>query len=157
MSETTELKITPGMVIRFIKSYRNLEKASLSEGYRIIRQVIHDDSILASHLCDHWRWKKKGFGHFFLNLDDDVMTRIVTSWSIPNDYKIIFLLRHFVKYFENNGIDEDLPSIKETGIKKLPAVKKCFGNSKNWGDFILSLQPEKQKELLQWILNNYNG
>lgn len=46
-------------------------------------------------------------------------------------------LHQLIKFFENHGINAQLtPQITLT---ELPEEDKCFGNSANWGDYILSL------------------
>ncbi|WP_236648919.1 hypothetical protein [Spirosoma sp. 209] len=46
-------------------------------------------------------------------------------------------LHQLLKFFENHGINPQLT--RQIALTELPDSDKRFGNSANWGDYILSL------------------
>jgi hypothetical protein len=90
------IKISVATVLHFIQKYRSLEKASLQEGYVLIRKLeLHHSQI--QHLCDQWRWKKKNFGEFFLNLSYRTQIGILHLWNIIDTADQEYLLVDEIK------------------------------------------------------------
>ncbi|GLU56443.1 hypothetical protein Dfri01_59040 [Dyadobacter frigoris] len=141
--------------VLFIEKYRKMELADNKSNEHFIKKVVSTDWI-AEHLCDAWRQKRNDFGDFFLNLDDSIQGDFIEAWgiSVPGlkSYKdelednpeygwdnqppeMIFWLFGLVKYFYNNGIG----GRKDVILPVEPPEDKRFGNSTNWGDYILSM------------------
>lgn len=159
-------------VIAFIRKYRYLETAVLEEGYRTIA-LIADNEALRQHLCNHWRSKEKQFGDFFLNLSHRSQIKLLRQWGLhdpddaaymkldPKDYlfaaapNTVTQLHKLLVFFLNHGVEtceayRNYPEVRLT----VPAPEgKRFGNSANWGDYILSL--EDPAEVLTQIFH-YN-
>lgn len=165
-------KDIPGMFIEFIKRYRAMEQGPFAGGQLLINQVA--TSWQRSHLHDQWKSKKKNFGDFFLNLDSELQIKFLQRFGINDNEDQAYLdlvenkpvaalwactpikhqlLRNLLLFFCNHGINHQVtPAIS---LDKLPAKTKRFGNSKNWGDYILSLAPDKQAFLLGQISAHY--
>lgn len=168
----TAEKDIPGMFLQFIQCYRMMEKAPLAAGYEVILKVV--PRWQADHLCDHWRGKRKDFASFFLNLGTSNQIKFQQKFGITDhedqayfnlvekdEIAALFaaapiknqLLHNMMLFFNNHGIDEK-PTSKIT-LKNLPPKSKRFGNSKNWGDYILSLEPDYQALVLGMISAHY--
>lgn len=166
------IQIDLDQVLHFIKQYRALEMSSLQDGFDFIERVLaRGDKKLYSHLCDHWQSKEKRFGSFYLNLSYQSQIRILRSWGILDPDDLIYLsldeddtyfkpvpvtakaIHTIMLYFLNHGIDEE-PS-KGIALTHIPAFENCFGNSENWGNYVLNHpQPES---ILDQILKYYEG
>jgi hypothetical protein len=117
-----------------------------------------------------WFGQKNDFGHFFLNLSHDTQADFMEGWGIEvigkQEYKtalaenpaaILFAkppltvtwLHELIKYFYNNGIGDGNDLI----LSNLPEDDKCYGNSTNWGNYILSLSSEGRELVLQQLYN----
>lgn len=140
-------------VIKFLRAYRSLEKASYNAAFRIITYAF--DASMARHLCDKWKYNEKDFGGFFLNLDHKGQERILNYWAISYDNRI---LHKILLLFNNRSCSNHTfeRTLNLTGFTE-PPEKHQFGNAANWGDYILSLPAEKQQLLLDAIVNNYEG
>jgi hypothetical protein len=164
--ETTT--ISTRSVLKFIERYRALEKATYQEGYNLIYRLGLNVSTY-QHLCDHWKGKKKHFANFFLNLGHETQIKLIQQWGFvdpadeaylsrkeDNPVSVLFTdppatVKAFHKlllFFNNHGIESfntytahysqrEIPGFTLT---VLPPEKKRFGNSANWGDYILSLE-----------------
>ena len=152
----------------FLEHYRLMEKSSNEYSENIIKTVLPSHQV--EHLCNSWRRRKKGFGSFFLNLSHANQGRIIKSWGIEIDgfdeYLMekekneiasfflkapptIMLLHGLVLYFENHGIGDSETVL----LDSLPRSDARFGNSANWGKYILSLPSNEQ----QVVLARLNG
>jgi hypothetical protein len=174
---TPQKKLTIADIIHFISSYRKFEKAPLKEGYTLIKKLFPEH--LHDHICSHWRNKERCFSSFFLNLSHRNMLLFLHEWGIKSEednkyikerdtdpMNTVFLkppsvvntLRLIVLFFNNHGIadiyerDENDKSIIAIKLSRLPRSDKRFGNSKNWGDYILSLPAPEQADLLKKII-----
>lgn len=174
-TETQTVEIPFPHIIHFIEKYREFEDYTLSQGDQFITRVLilADDARQINHVCGKWRGYKKDFCSLFFGtgydfhfacfrlwnigmpgfkefLDIDERDRLFESPPLPYEYYRLLLL-----YFNNHAISDDFPG----GYKpvKLPSFKQCYGNSKNWGKFILSRPKAEQKEIISDILTNYKG
>lgn len=152
-----------------------MEKATLDIGYYIIRKV-YAEKHFKDHLCDHWRGKKKCFSSFYLNLGTESQIMLLHYFGIKSEEDAKYLkmteqdersalfldappvartLHNLLLFFHNHGMNEG--KIREgIYLKTVPKVqKKRYGNSANWGDFILSLPIDEQQELIDSITINY--
>lgn len=156
-NESTEL------ILRFIRNYRALENSTYAEGFNFFRKFIDasGQSHLYEHLCSHWKGKRKDFGSFFMNLDTPNQIRILHLWGIhdPGDQAYLSLdadpitflvaqppatISKLVKiliFFNNHGIESFPPyaSLPGLHLTVLPQAKRRYGNTANWGHYILSL------------------
>ncbi len=65
--------------------------------------------------------------------------------------QLVSRYHELLKFFYNHGINEEpAPGINLTNI---PSPEKQYGNSANWGDYILSLSQDKQEIVLSAIIN----
>lgn len=156
-------------ILQFITSYRALEQMPLEDGFAHLRAITPKLPLLDSqeaqevkelrqHFRNHWYSKRQGFGQFYLNLSHYRQIYLLHLWNIKDWQDAEYLgtslinpffriagrppakalqLHQLVKYFENHGINPNqFPSIP---MNDLPVFEKRFGNSANWGDYILSL------------------
>lgn len=177
-TETTLNRPTTEQLLTFINSYRELEKSSTRKANDIIKEVftITSDSLqIYFHLCDSFAEKNKSFGQFFLNLEYIRIIYAVRSWGIidPLDEQYVkncnedmhfeFLneptgvshaIRLMILFFANRGIDSN--PIPGMYLENLPTQQKMrYGNTANWGDYVLSLtNPDL---FFEQLFNNYNG
>lgn len=153
-------------ILQFIRSYRGLEQLPLEDGFAQLRaispKVLGDDAVelkeLRQHFRNHWYKKERGFGQFFLNLSHYRQVYLLNYWGIQDwqDEEYLgtclrnpfvrvagrppakaFQLHQLVKFFENHGINSRLT--QTITLTELPASDKRFGNSTNWGEYILSM------------------
>ena len=151
-------------VIHFIQCYRRLEQLPLEDGFAELRCLTESgkdvgDLSLQQHFRNHWFSKDRAFGQFYLNLPHYRQIYLLHHWGIEGAEDTMYLfdsirnpafalmekppvivwqLHELVKFFENHGINEQLtPNIR---LAVLPdEMDKRFGNTANWGDYILSL------------------
>ena len=151
----------------FLQAYRNFENTDTDTNEKFIKSIISPDWI-AEHLCNSWGGRKNDFGDFFLNLDPVIQGDFISSWGIhvdglqryreaqhndpaaslfqPAPAKIIWL-NGLVKYFYNNGIG----GRRDLILPNLPSFEKRYGNSTNWGNYILSLSTDDRELVLQQL------
>jgi hypothetical protein len=155
--------------ITFIKAYRAMEERSLPENKKLIKSIVDADQF--KHLYESWAGRKNDFSSFFLNLSYKTQADFIISFGIDvpgyNDYLVELTSNHtayayatppilvsqfheLVKFFYNNGIHENAVS----GIKLNYLPTECYGNSKNWGNYILSLVMPYQLSVLKQIAYN---
>jgi hypothetical protein len=150
----------------FIRSYRALEQMPLEDGFAHLRAISppilgddqQEEKQLRQHFRNQWYDKERHFGLFYLNLSHDRQIYLLHHWNIldwqdgeylgtalHNPYFRVMArppgkalqLHQLLKFFENHGINKQL-----TGgitLTELPPENKRYGNSANWGDYILSL------------------
>jgi hypothetical protein len=169
METKTKSKVSVETIIQFIEEYRDLEKAKYQVGYDLIRFALTgSNQALYQHLCGHWKSKKKSFDAFFTNLGYKNQIKILNYWGIHDDADLAYLelerkeissYKEFraiyasppatvkacfdlLVFFYNHGIESFRPYKFQSGLTLpyQPSEKKRFGNSQNWGDFILSLK-----------------
>lgn len=168
-----ETSINHTTALDFIRKYREFEKMPINLGQGLIRQIAPHAK---EHLCDHWRWKKRGWGAFFLNSDYPTMIAFLEHWGFrdeafapylqlkaqnPASRDVLFweapvLMRSLidlVTFFENHGIT--LNPASDVTLTKLPKENKQYGNSKNWGDYLLSLPVDLSGPLIMDIIAHY--
>lgn len=154
-------------VLKFIERYRALEKAPYQEGYNLIYRLGLNVSTY-QHLCAHWKGKKKHFANFFLNLGHETQIKLIQQWGFvdqdderflsrkeENPISVLFTeppatIKAFHKlllFFNNHEINSFKPYTSHYSQQEIPGFnltvqppeKKRYGNSANWGDYILSL------------------
>lgn len=153
-------------ILQFIRLYRTLEQMPLEDGFAHLSAISpvvlgeHEIPVkeLRQHFRNQWYDKHRHFGLFFLNLPHYRQIYLLHLWDIRDwqdeeyigtalrnpAFRILgqppakaLQLHQLLKFFENNGINTQLtPQIT---LNELPESDKCFGNSANWGDYILSL------------------
>ncbi|WP_019990959.1 hypothetical protein [Rudanella lutea] len=153
-------------IFQFIQCYRALEQMPLEDGFAHLRAispvVLGEDEQAMKDLCqhfrNHWYSKQRHFGSFYLNLPHYRQINLLHFWDIRDwqdeEYvgtalrNLVFRLtgrppakalqlHQLLKFFENYGINEQLT--EQIRLTELPDEDKRFGNSANWGDYILSL------------------
>lgn len=155
--------------IRFITPYREIEKAAKSAAHHLIKHVVTDKHN-AVHLIQSWNGRQQDFGDFYLNLSRLTQYQILKFWGLAdpagdkyaatiqeNEMATLFLdppesvmwPSELLKFFYNHGIMEECE--RGISLSHLPVGDKCYGNSSNWADYILSLPPVEQKKVLQQI------
>ena len=164
-----KLPITPiplEDILHFIRFYRQLEQLPLEDGFALLRtitpEVLGDNEKelkeLRQHFRNQWYSKERGFGQFYLNLSHYRQVYLLNFWQIQDwqDEEYLgtclrnpfvrvagrppakaFQLHQLLKYMENHGINPQLTD--EITLTDLPEMKKRFGNSANWGDYILAM------------------
>lgn len=154
-------------VLQFIRSYRTLEQMPLEDGFAHLRAVSPiipgDDEAelnrLRQHFRNQWYDKNRQFGQFYLNLSHYRQLYLLHLWTVHDWQDEEYLgtamrnpffrlagrppakalqLHQLIKFFENHGINQQLTP--EITLTELPQEDKRFGNSANWGDYILSLR-----------------
>jgi hypothetical protein len=152
--------------IAFIKAYREMEQRSLGANKKFIKTIIEAHQF--KHLYESWAGRENDFGSYFLNLShknqgvfllkfgievpsfQEYLTEIEIipqAYAYANPPFIIMQLHELLKFFYNNGIHEKaVPGIE---IYHLP--ENCYGNSTNWGNYILSLAMPDQLAILKQI------
>ena len=156
--------------ILFIHEYRNMENADEQTNERLIKRVVSPEW-KADHLVDSWSGRNNDFGSFFLNLSHNTQADFMEAWGIEvagkKEYKTaleenpmaiidakppttVTWLHELVKYFYNNGIG----GRKDIILSNLPDMDKRYGNSTNWGNYILSLSSEGRELVLQQLYNH---
>ena len=168
------MNTTVQQTIEFIKSYRNMEKGTLANARAIIAKLSDDRP--HEHLYGAWKGKESNFGDWFLNLDHSTQSEIIRIFGQGIDDEtidrynklkeeepiralwldpppIVFHYHELLKFFYNHGIDEEpAPGIL---LSDIPVPEKQYGNSANWGDYILSLTPENQENVLCSIAKRF--
>lgn len=161
--------------LHFIRCYRRLEQMPLEDGFAELRCVATSDDKkeeqrLRNHFRAHWYSKERAFGRFYLNLPHYRQIYLLHQWDIKNYEDAMYLLEcsrdsrfalmgpppattrqlhELVKFFENHSIGHEPSS--DVFLSDLPDDSdKRFGNSANWGDYVLSL-PDPQAVLLQLL------
>ena len=166
-------------ILHFIRSYRALEQMPLEDGFaqlRAISPIIPGDDAaelkeLRQHFRNQWYSKDRHFGQFYLNLSHYRQIYLLHRWGIRDWQDEEYLgtalrnpffriagrppakalqLHQLLKFFENYGINPQLTA--DITLTELPEEDKCFGNSANWGDYILSLTNPEQ--LLRQLIDH---
>jgi hypothetical protein len=177
METLVENNIHTGTIIHFIKKYRDFEKSNLNGGASLIRYLFQEDPKLADHLCDHWRSKKRDFGSFYLNSDYNCQEKFLKHWGIEvdglseylvaigknpglmftlNKPRTLVVLKSTLLFFNNHGISTNaIPGLNLTMIPR--SNTRCYGNSANWADYILSLRTyAEQSRVLKALVEHYD-
>jgi len=142
--------------VLFIHEYRSMESSPVSVGKKLITALFGNTHI-SEHLCDSWAGRKGDFGSFFLNLGHEKQGLFIEYWGIPvpalseyskrkneNPISVLFggepevvtWIHKMMLYFNNHGIGD----YRDIILPSLPVER--YGNSKNWGNYILGLSPE---------------
>lgn len=157
--------------ILFISSYLAMEKSSLPKAKKLLMSILPTRKF--DHLYNSWvgrydTQKKIGqFGSFFSNIEHRTQALFLIEWGIEisdlEDYLqklnsspiasltatppvIIERLHYLLIFFLNHGINE---IVNDYSLIDLP--KERFGNSYNWGNYILSLNKLEQFRLLSHL------
>nr|WP_315419636.1 hypothetical protein [uncultured Pedobacter sp.] len=149
----------------FIKKYREMENASQAKNKKALSSILPSDKF--KHLFNSWSTRENDFGSFFLNMEYELQALFLVHWGISingyNEYLTeigshpyasiyshppIFIswIDALMVFFNNNGIDEQV--IPDFRMPFLPDKSKRFGNSANWGSYIMSLTLHNQLGVL---------
>ncbi|SFE88403.1 hypothetical protein [Spirosoma endophyticum] len=164
-------------VLHFIRNYRRLEQMPLEDGFAELACVAKSDQAgeekrLRQHFRDHWYSKEKAFGRFYLNLPHYRQIYLLHQWDLLHYEDKAYLwecerdgrfalmaqapvlagqLHRLILFFENHGINRQVAAGVE--LESLPTeFDRRFGNSANWGDYILSLA--EPKDLLKQLIDH---
>lgn len=157
------------ITIKFIKAYRNMEQRSIATNKKIIKKVVTANHV--KHLSNSWESRNNDFGSFYLNLSHENQISFISHFGIkipdgieylvkikshPAAYiyttppAVATLMNQLLLFFNNNGISEDaIP-----GIKMYFIPEDRYGNSANWGKYILNLSMPHQLTILKQIALN---
>lgn len=169
--------------IDFIREYRKLEDMQFIAAKEFIENSFAAEPLhKVRNLFEKWKNKKKDFGEFYFNIDVPYRIRLYNSFGIEdpadedylvkiknNPMAVLFWshsltysrLHNLITFFNNYGITEKPTSfLNLTGIPKFTGKSfdpkdPTFGNTKNWGKYILSLPEEEQKRVVESIIKNY--
>lgn len=160
----TPLFMSIDPVIHFIHSYRRLEQMPLEDGFAELACVAKSDLIeeekrLRKHFRAHWYSKNRSFGQFYLNLPQYRQIHLLHQWDLTHYEDATYLwecerdsrfalmaqapplarqLHGLVLFFENHSINRQVAGRIELATLPVDPDRR-FGNSTNWGDYILSL------------------
>lgn len=162
--------------IRFISSYIEMEKSSLAKVKKFLKEILPARKF--EHLYDSWagRYDKENkvgqFGSFFTNIEHKTQALFILNWGIEiqslDEYFVslesspiasitttppltIERLHYLTVFFLNHGIDKVVNGYSLTDLPK-----ERYGNSYNWGKYILSLNTIEQYRLLSHLANYCN-
>jgi len=168
--------------IQFIQRYHFLEKQNVKTGFDFIRRVFAKEGKSGTdHLCDQWKFKKKIFSSFYLNLGFRKQIAIMHEFGIVSDDDKAYLegwekadgdpsinmywvtppalcksFQSLLLFFNNHGIQaQPYQWLNLTDLPKQDS--KCFGNSYNWAGYILTLDRVEQKRIIGLILTHYKN
>ena len=157
--------------LQFISSYMDMEKFTLPKTKKYLKDILPPRKF--EHLNDSWygRYDKENkvgqFGSFFTNIEHKTQALFIKSWGLEipnfNEYLeeinsgpiasitttppvIIERLHYLLVFFLNHGINE---TVNGYSLVDLPIER--YGNSHNWGNYILSLSKLEQFRLLSHI------
>lgn len=155
-------------MLRLIIKYRDLENAPLSRAYLLIREVAPKD--IAAHVRDKWHHHQKDFASFYLNLDYGLQLRFLNFWGVADLADFDFVRRkrenpretlfeepsgflstakRVLLYFNNAGIGDSNDKVRHYYLPE-----NRYGNSANWGKYLLSLNMAEQVRIIMEILND---
>lgn len=157
--------------LQFISSYVVMEKSSLAKVKNFLKDILPPRKF--EHLYNSWagRYNKENkvgqFGSFFTNIEHKTQALFLRDWGleVPNfeEYLqilqsspiasitttppvIIERLHYLLVFFLNHGIDKVV-----NGYSLIDLPKERYGNSYNWGNYILSLNKLEQFRLLSHL------
>lgn len=160
----------------FISSYLTMEKSSLSKVKKNLKDILPPRKF--EHFFNSWagRYDEENkigqFGSFFTNIEHKTQALFLINWGleVPNfeEYLrilesspiaslttapplIIERLHYLLVFFLNYGIDK---IVNGYSLVDLPIER--YGNSYNWGNYILSLNKLEQFRLLSHLSNYCN-
>lgn len=160
----------------FISSYVEMEKSSLTKVKKFLKSVLPPRKF--DHLYSSWvgRYNKEDklgqFGSFFTNIEHNTQGLFLIDWGLEiqgfEEYLqtlksspiasitttppiIIERLHYLLVFFLNNGINKVVD-----GYSLLNLPKERYGNSYNWGNYILALNKLEQYRLLSHLANYCN-
>lgn len=152
------------IILTFIRAYRKMEGLTPKESSLILKKILEPNQV--KHLTDSWISRSNDFGSFYLNLSHYNQSKFLTEWNIdipglsnfyndldkhPAAYiyteppSEILTLHYLQLYFNNHSIE----SINEIDVPGQSSLR--FGNSTNWGNYILSLNHHDQCKILDHI------
>lgn len=157
--------------LQFISSYVAMEKSSLPKVKTFLKDILPARKF--DHLYSSWagRYDKESkvgqFGSFFTNIEHKTQALFIMNWGleVPNyeEYLmnlesspiasitttppvIVERLHYLLVFFLNHGINEEVNGYLLTDLPK-----QRYGNSYNWGNYILSLNKLEQFRLLSYL------
>lgn len=171
IDSTNSLVNTLGLV----KHYRRLELSTYDEFKVFLERTFKNDADLVDHLFYKWKYHKKSFGSWFLNLGTENKIKVLHQFGIvdPQDEEFFKLIKEdeeLILFFDEapdtvrllNSVllffcNTNLQNL--SGLKfsiKIPSGNKAYGNTANWGDFFLSLKTTQEQEniVIRAITNN---
>ena len=162
--------------LQFISSFVKMEKASLVKVKKFLKEILTPRKF--EHLYNSWesRYDKDNkvgqFGSFFTNIEHKTQALFLRGWGlvVPNyeEYLsnleinpiaslittpplIIERLHYLLVFFLNHGINDQV-----NGYSLINLPEERYGNSYNWGIYILSLNKLEQFRLLSHLANYSN-
>jgi hypothetical protein len=150
-----------------------VEKSKKTVAYQFIRNAVKD-KYTAEHLCRSWNGREQDFGDFYLNLSNNIRYQFLKIWGLSHPDGDMYVNQiskneiamlwadvplcidwptELLKFFYNHGIIEECE--KGVNLINLPQDKNCYGNSSNWGDYLLSLSEDGQRIVLNQIAKYY--
>lgn len=163
---TTDKAKTVNNALRLITKFRALEAAPLEKGYSLIKEV--GPKHLVSHLRDKWHHNRGDFGSFYLNLDYKIQYAFLNFWGMAtsedSDYikrieanpvatlfekptGFLKVARQVLLYFNNTGIGDSNDKVTHYNLPE-----DRFGNSANWGKYLLEQNMYDQVRIIMEIL-----
>lgn len=154
--------------LEFIFAYRELEKGDPSLVKFILNRMDHDGDKL--HIYRTWIGKNQDFGEWYLNLSNITRYGILKCFGLSHPDGDGYLQRvvgnpfgqlyvdapvcitwptDLLIFFYNHGIQETPAA--GIALEHLPDDSRCYGNSANWGDYVLSLPEPVQRQLLEQL------
>lgn len=154
--------------LQFISSYVAMEKSSLPKVKKFLKGILPPHKF--EHLYDSWAGRydeenKVGqFGSFFTNIEHKTQALFLKDWGLEVPYfeeylqtlesspiasitttppVIIERLHYLLVFFLNHGINKEV-----NGCSLIDLPKERYGNSYNWGNYILSLNKLEQFRVL---------
>lgn len=162
--------------IQFISSYVKMEKSSLAKVKKLLKEILPPRKF--EHLYNSWvgRYDKESkvgqFGSFFTNIEHKTQALFLRDWGfIIQDYEeylrildsnpiaslttppplVIERLHYLLVFFLNNGINKEI-----SGYSLINLPEERYGNSYNWGNYILALNKLEQYRLLSHLADYCN-
>lgn len=155
--------------LQFISSYVAMEKSSLTKVKKLLKDILPARKV--DHLYSSWVGRYDDnvgqFGSFFTNIEHKTQALFLINWGldVPNfeEYQttlesspiasittnpplIIERLHYLLVFFLNHGIDKVV-----NGYSLIDLPNERYGNSYNWGKYILSLNTLEQFRLLSHL------
>lgn len=159
--------------LQFLVSYVAMENSTLPKVKTFLKDILPARKF--KHLYNSWegRYSKENkvgqFGSFFTNIEHKTQALFLINWGlhVPNfeEYLenlesspiasitttpplIVERLHYLLVFFLNHGINEE---VNGYSLINLPEAR--YGNSYNWGNYILSLNRIEQFRLLSHLAN----
>lgn len=176
ITHAAQAKISVADICEFISRYKWFESLSLREASAVLKAICSnsENQHKYQHLCDQWRWKKRRFGEFYLNLDYQLHIAFLKYWGFTikgleeylqkvqqNEAVALFVdpplmvdtINKVVLFFGNHSICPHVTDDLKLDI--LPRPAKQYGNATNWGEYILNLPVRERVRVLELVRDHY--